>query len=212
MKIQQKYIFKWSLLFLILLALSMAPVEAARSRSLWKSPRNSEMGMVSDMRAVRKGDPITVIIDEKTTMSTSQRTKSDKTADIDDKINRLIYPDVARHNGELPELDVEGSNTYEGGGEITNSQKMGTEVTVRITDVLPNGSLVVAGVRKIAFSNETHYVLVEGYAWARDITPENTIKSSKLADARIEMVSEGELTDAQKQGWLLKLNNMLNPF
>lgn len=211
MKIQQKYIFKWALL-LVVLVLFASSTQAARSRSLWLSPRNNEMGMFADKRAVRKGDPITVIIDEKTSMSTSQRTKSDKTADIDDNINRLIYSDVGRHNGELPELDVDGSNTYEGGGEITNSQKMGTEITVRVTDVLPNGSLVIAGVRKIAFSNETHYVLVEGYAWARDITAENTIRSSKLADARIEMVSEGELSDAQKQGWLLKINNMLNPF
>lgn len=221
MKTQQKFISSRtgltqvlalvSLAFLVLL-LSSSSMKAARSRSLWISPRNSEMGMVSDKRAVRKGDPLTVIIDEKTSMSTSQRTKSDKTADIDDQINQLIYPDVARRNGQLPAIDVSGNNTYEGGGEITNSQKMGTEVTVRVTDVLPNGSLVIAGVRKIAFSNETHYVLVEGFAWPRDITEDNTIRSSKLADARIEMVSEGELSDAQKQGWLLKINNMLNPF
>ena len=170
------------------------------------------MGMFADKRAFRKGDQLTVLIEETTTMSASQRTKSDKASSIDDKINRLIYPNWGRHNGALPELSVDGESSYDGGGEIANSQKVTTRVTIPVIDVRPNGSLVVGGVRKISFSGETHFVFVTGFARSEDITPENTVLSTKLADANIEMVSEGELTETQRKGWLLRINGLVSPF
>ena len=81
-----------------------------------------------------------------------------------------------------------------------------------MTDVLPNGNLVIEGVRVVTFSGETQYVVLHGIVRSDDITAANTVLSSDVADARVEFVSEGSLTDAQKRGWLSKVYERLRPF
>jgi flagellar L-ring protein precursor FlgH len=83
---------------------------------------------------------------------------------------------------------------------------------VLVTDVLPNGNLVIEGVRVVTFSGETQYVSLHGLVRPDDITSANTVASSNIADVRIEFVSEGSLTDAQKKGWLTKLYDTLRPY
>ena len=78
--------------------------------------------------------------------------------------------------------------------------------------MLPNGNLVFEGIREISFSKEQQFVSLRGIIRPYDIQPDNTVLSSNVADARIEIVSEGTLTDAQKKGWLLRLNDKINPF
>ena len=83
---------------------------------------------------------------------------------------------------------------------------------VQVIDVLPNGNLVVEGTREISFSKERQFVSLHGIIRPYDIQPDNTVASSNVADAQIQVISEGELTDAQKKGWLLRLNDKINPF
>jgi flagellar L-ring protein precursor FlgH len=83
---------------------------------------------------------------------------------------------------------------------------------VQIIDTLPNGNLVVEGLREVAFTKERQFVSLRGIIRSYDIMPDNTVASSNIADARIEIVSEGTLTEAQRKGWLLRLNDKLNPF
>jgi flagellar L-ring protein precursor FlgH len=64
----------------------------------------------------------------------------------------------------------------------------------------------------VTFSGETQYVVLHGLVRPDDIAPDNTILSSNIADARVEFLSEGSLTDAQKRGWLTKLYEKLRPF
>ena len=64
----------------------------------------------------------------------------------------------------------------------------------------------------VTFSGETQYVVLHGLVRANDITPENTIASSNIAEARLEFYTEGQLTDAQKRGWFSKLYEKLRPF
>ena len=80
-----------------------------------------------------------------------------------------------------------------------------------VSDVLPNGNLVIEGVRLVTFSGETQYVVLHGLVRPDDIARDNTLLSSNIADARVEFFSEGSLTDAQKRGWFAKLYEMLRP-
>ena len=109
-------------------------------------------------------------------------------------------------------LSSTGSNDYSGGGEVKNSQTIATRAAVQIIDVLPNGNLVFEGLRETTFSKERQFASLRGVVRAYDIQPDNTVLSSNIADARIEIISEGTLTDAQKKGWLLRLNDKINPF
>ncbi len=81
-----------------------------------------------------------------------------------------------------------------------------------VADVLPNGNLVIEGVRLVTFSGESQYVVLHGLVRPDDINPDNTVVSTNVADARVEFFSEGSLTDAQKRGWLSKLYEKLRPF
>ncbi len=111
-----------------------------------------------------------------------------------------------------PAFGVSGAATYTGGGAINNSNSLTATAAVVVTDVLPNGNLVIEGRRVIMFSGETQYVVLRGLVRPLDIAPDNTVQSANIADARLEFSSEGQLTDAQKRGWFSKLYEMLRPF
>ena len=212
MKTQLKFISK---ILIVSLATSSLPLPA-KTRSLWMSPRNNERGMFADKRATRKGDLLTVIVAESTVTSNVQNTTSSKKTSINDKVTQWLFTPAASgfgtHNGELPATNITGDNSYTGGGSIGNLQSFNTSFTVSIIDTRPNGTLVIEGVRQVLVSGERQYVILTGIVRPEDITPENTIESTRIADAQIEMLSEGTLTEVQKEGWLTKLNNLLNPF
>lgn len=107
---------------------------------------------------------------------------------------------------------MSGDNTHEGGGEISNQQTVTGRISVIVIDTLPNGNLVVEGVRVVSYSGETQYMVLRGIVRIYDIEVDNTILSSEIADARVEFISEGSLTENQRKGWFVKINNLLNPF
>jgi flagellar L-ring protein precursor FlgH len=71
---------------------------------------------------------------------------------------------------------------------------------------------VIEGVRVVSFSGETQFVVLHGLVRPDDIAPTNTVASSNIADVRIEFISEGSLTDAQKKGWFTKIYDTLRPY
>lgn len=184
------------------------------AESLWI--KGGERSLFADRIARQPGDLLVVIVEESTQMSASQNTASTKDATINNVVNRFLFSPATSgfgtSNGELPATDIAGSNDYAGGGSITNSQSYSTRFSVRVVDRLPNGNLVIEGIRLVAFSNERHYMVLTGLLRQDDIDSDNTVGSNRIADARIETISEGTLTSAQKKGWLMKLNDLVNPF
>jgi flagellar L-ring protein precursor FlgH len=198
--------------------------------SLWKDGITDERGMFADKRAKRVGDIVTIVVQETVSMSDSLRLKTDKAAKgiagtASDLINQFIqypaellrgkYANQLPKDFKIPEVNsiaAAGSNEYTGGGEIKNSQTIATRCAVQVIDTLPNGNLVVEGIREISFSKERQFASMRGIIRTYDVQADNTVLSSNVADARIEIVSEGTLTEAQKKGWLLRLSEKINPF
>ncbi len=168
--------------------------------------------MYADRKASASGDILTIIVSEAVAATNSQSTKSARASSIADSVSSFIYPSLALHKGALPNLSVSGNATYSGGGDISNNQSLESRAAVLVTDVLPNGNLVIAGVRVVTFSGETQYVVLHGLVRPDDIARDNTITSSNIADAKVEFYTEGQLTDAQKRGWLAKVYEKLRPF
>ena len=183
----------------------------ARADSIWpgaQAPRN----IVADRKAASKGDILTIVVAESAVAQSSQSKKSNRNSSIDDGISRFIYAGTGRHNGELPGLTLGGKSSYAGGGDISNSQSVSARAAVLVTDVLPNGNLVVEGVRIVTFSGETQYVVLRGLVRPEDIARDNSVVSTNIADAKVEFHAEGALSDAQKRGWLAKIYEKLRPF
>lgn len=186
------------------------------AQSLWPVDRGTERSMYADRKASRAGDILTVVVSESAAATSSQSKQSQRESSIEDAVNRFLFSAAASglgtHNGELPAVSLAGSAKYSGGGQVNNSQSITSRAAVMVTDVLPNGNLVIEGVRVVTFSGETQYVVLHGLVRPDDVAPSNTVFSSNVADARVEFISEGSLTDAQKRGWLAKLYEKLRPF
>ncbi len=194
----------------ILAFLLLAP--AALAGSLWPANSGHERGMIADPKASGTGDILTIIVSEAVAASNSQSTKSSRDSSINDAVSSFIYPNLGLHKGSLPSLALSGKGAYDGGGDISNNQSLVSRAAVLVTDVLPNGNLVIAGVRVVTFSGETQYVVLHGLVRPADIAANNTVQSSNIAEARVEFYSKGQLTDAQKRGWLTNLYEKLRPF
>lgn len=203
-----------SRLALLLLVATGSLVLPARAVSLWGEA--GERNQFADRKASLTGDILTIEVQESAVAQSSQNKKTDRSSTIEDAVNRFLFSAAASglgtHHGELPSTSLSGSASTSGGGQINNSQSLSSRAAVLVTDVLPNGNLVIEGVRVVTFSNETQYIVLHGLVRPNDISPANTVYSSNIADARVEFVSEGMLTDAQKRGWLTKLYEKLRPF
>lgn len=211
-------------------------VAAAHAGSLWREGVTDERGMFADKRAKRVGDILTVVINENVGMTdslnltTNKQNSSAMQNGIEGIASNLVNQFITNLPGSVlgkrfrtntsslpaaptvPGLTVNGTNSFTGGGSINNNQTITASAAVQVIDVLPNGNLVIEGLREISFSKERQFVSLHGIVRPYDIQPDNTVSSSNVAGAQIQVVSEGSLTDAQKKGWLLKLNDKISPF
>src|SRR5690606_9575622 len=130
---------------------------------------------------------------------------ANRESSVEDAISRFIYPGLGTHKGQLPAMGYGGGSSYSGGGDVSNSQSLSARAAVTVIDVLPNGNLVLEGVRVVTFSGETQYFVLRGIVRRDDVTRENSVISTNIADARVEFYAEGSLTEAQKRGWLAKV-------
>jgi flagellar L-ring protein precursor FlgH len=196
----------------LLLAFALAVVPVTRAASLWPASGAGDRGMFADHKAAHGGDILTIVVSESVAAQNSQSTKSSRDSSIADAVQSFLYPSTGLHKGALPSIQLGGKASYDGGGDISNNQSLVSRAAVLVTDVLPNGNLVIEGVRVVTFSGETQYVVLHGLVRTDDVGSDNTVQSSNIADARVEFYTEGQLTDAQKRGWLAKLYEKLRPF
>jgi flagellar L-ring protein precursor FlgH len=176
--------------------------------------------MYSDSKAVAVGDLVTVIVQESASVSSNKSTSSEKSSTTDDQLNRLLFsaeafgaggPPLSK-GGELPGLGWSSSRSFEGSGSVSDQQSVQSRLSAVVIDRLPNGNLVIEGIRKVSFTNERNFVVLRGMIRPQDVLADNTILSSRVADAEIELVAEGSLSEDQRQGWLNRLYGWLNPF
>jgi flagellar L-ring protein FlgH len=185
-----------------------SPVEG----SLWMDGSNTERGMFADKNASRIGDIITIEISETSSIASSVKLSTSKESTVKNDFTKLLFSDVLRSHGEAPSTDLTtANNTHAGTGSLDNSHQITAEISVQVIDVLPNGNLVLEGTRVITYAGETYYMLTQGICRPDDITTGNTVTSGQLADARIEIVSEGSLNEAEREGWGEKLANKVSP-
>jgi len=202
--------------FLHLLLAGFVSQASLSAGSLWLAAGSREQGLVSDIRAGRVGDILTIVIAENAATSSSQNKSTSTDTSADSSVSQFLFPagvdNFGTRKGQMPGIKFGGKSEFTGGGQVSNSQSLNARAAVLVTDVLPNGNLVIAGARKLTFSGETQNVILHGLIRPADIGSGNTILSTNIAEARLEFISDGSLTDAQKRGWLSRLYEKLRPF
>ncbi len=165
------------------------------------------MVLFDDRRAAQIGDIITVMLNERTISSKSAETSIDKKSTNDMNEAKVLGSNLSFEGlGALSNLSMltnpEVDRGFNGKSESDQSNRLEGAISVTVTDVLPNGNLVVKGEKWIELNRGKEFIRVSGFIRQDDISPNNTISSKKLANARISYSGTGELADAQKRGWL----------
>lgn len=182
--------------------------------SLWQEGRSKPL--CADKRAGQVGDIVTILVQENSTATKDNSTKTSKDSSIDAAIASFLYSPAASslltQKGAMPALNVSGKSTFAGGGSINNSQTIAASVAVRVVDVLPNGNLVIEGTRESSFSGEQQTIILRGTIRLDDIASNNTVYSYNVADATIKFITKGTITDSQRKGWFHRLWDKFSPF
>lgn len=188
-----------------------APVQAEmmqspadNSGSLFMARYNS--GFYTDQQARRIGDIITVIFDESYKSSKSAETKTDKKSENKSSIGS-VFGSVPSFHGYTPELDLKSERKFTGKGDADRSNSLKGQISVTVSNILPNGVLSIRGEKWLTLSDGDEYIRITGLIRPQDISPTNTVVSSKVADARISFGGRGSLNNATKQGWFDRMLN-----
>lgn len=189
-------------------------VTSSSAQSLWKD--GTSQAMVSDRRARAVGDLLTIVVQENNTATKDNSTKSSKSSSIDASLNTVLFSPAASgfltKGGKLPALKTTAKQDFDGGGKISNSEKITARIAVRVADVLPNGNLVIEGRRTTSFSGETQEAVLRGVVRGEDVAPNNSVFSYNVADATIKYISNGSVSDPQRKGWFLRVWDKVTPF
>jgi flagellar L-ring protein precursor FlgH len=195
------------------LVLSMQLTDLAAD-SLWKSDATTPI--CSDKKAHAIGDIITILIQESNTATRQNSTSTAHKSSISAAISSFIYGPSASglltKGGTLPAMSMANTTTHDGSGQINNQATITDRISVKVIDVLPNGNLIVEGRRQTSFSGEKEDAVLRGTVRSDDVSSANTVSSYNVADATIQFISKGTVTDSQNKGWFMRVWEKFSPF
>ncbi|SRR5581483_6056926 len=204
-------LFNWTGLALLVLLVQLTNLGAD---SLWKP--EAPNSMFADKKAHAVGDIVTILIQENNGATRDNSTTTSRKSSVDASIASFLYGPAASgfltKSGNYPAMKFSGDSEHAGSGKINNSETITARLSVRVIDVQPNGNLVVEGRRKTAFSGEKMDAILRGTVRSDDVAANNTVYSYNVADATIEFVSAGSITDSQRKGWFMKFWDKFAPF
>ncbi len=178
------------------------------------SPR--AMDLYADRRAHKVGDILLVEIVETSNAAKEANTETKRTSSISGDLGYLFrFSDWFKLRENTPgskTVEATLSNNFKGEGDTDQKSTVTATISARVIDITMDGNLVIQGYRQIRINNDTQHIILSGLVRPDDISPSNTIKSSYIADARIEMNGEGVIADKQQPGWLAQGIDMLWPF
>lgn len=180
--------------------------------SLWQG----EGGLVSDHKARRVGDTLTILIVESASASKQASTDTKRSSSVSAGVPNLLGLEKSRTVSGWADLanliNASTANSFGGSGSTSRKESLTATISAKVLSVLPNGNLQVEGRRNVRVNGEDQIIKVEGTVRPRDISSDNTITSTLIADARITYTGKGIVSDQQEQGWLFRFFNMVWPF
>ena len=171
------------------------------------------LNLYGDRRARDVGDLLTITLVESTTASTTASTAINKESSIGIGTPTLFGAPVTLGGKDILSAEASGERDFAGKGNSAQSNRLQGSVTVTVIQRLPNGNLVVQGQKNLRLNRGDELVQIQGIVRAADIAADNTIPSSKVADARIAYGGRGAVAQSNAMGWLGRFfNSALAPF
>jgi flagellar L-ring protein FlgH len=188
------------------------------ANSLWQPGARA---FFRDGRAARVGDilKVNITINDKLQFNnqTEMKRESEETSAANDALGlerklKVIpfLPGGAPNPASL--LDITSDSNTKGTGKIQRQDIVKTQVAAMVTQMLPNGNMVIEGKQELTMNNDLREVAVRGVIRPQDINSDNTIDSTQIAEARITYSGRGQLQNAQQQRWGGQVVDILSPF
>ncbi|PDT91096.1 flagellar L-ring protein FlgH [Bradyrhizobium nitroreducens] len=188
-------------------------VASYNPNSLW---RNGSRAFFKDQRARQVGDLLTVTVNITDKANIANETQRSRTNSEDSGITDFIGAKTlgAQAQKVLPGriLTADSSASSDGKGSVNRTEALQTNVAAVVTQVLPNGNLVVEGKQEIRVNYEIRELVVAGIVRPEDIQSDNTIDSTKIAQARIAYGGRGQIMDVQQPRYGQQVMDVLLPF
>lgn len=162
-------------------------------------------------KTIHVQDKVTIIISESSTSTSKQKLDTKKDASLNATLKQ--FPDLAAlldgrlesGSGNLTAVDATAGGKFKGDGTYERSDRYNDRITATVLDVKPNGVLVVEARRTIVKDKESQTVLLTGEVRREDVTENNTVQSSQLAELTVVVQNEGDVKDTASKGWLTQI-------
>ena len=164
-------------------------------------------GLVTDRRARRVGDLVTIRLVERTRASKSASAESGRDSD-----NALRFPPAIPFADTLNRATQGGSTqSFSGSGSAEQNNELFGEITVTVAEVLPGGVLRIAGEKRLLLNRGEEHLQLTGLVRVDDLGFDNVVPSTRVADARIRFGGTGQVADNSRQGWLVRFFAKISP-
>jgi flagellar L-ring protein FlgH len=195
-------------------SLPASPPPPISEGSLW-SPRTLP-SLFNDVKARDVGDIVTISIVESARASKNATTSTERQSGMDSTWSG-VFSDITSGitiNGKpmSSSAKIDLANTFDGKGQTTRTSFMTAQISARVIDVFPNGNLLIRGSRQVRLNNEDQYINIQGVIRPVDISSNNIILSTYIAEAKIELSGYGAVSDKQRVGWLSRMLDWAWPF
>lgn len=168
---------------------------------------NSQKGLfATDRRASKVGDILTVSLSENFSASKSQSAKSAKKGGL-----KFDFPNVMTAGADDGLFDSSSDQSFDGSGSAGQNNSLKGQLSVTVTKVFDNGNMEILGQKKLTLNNGDEYIRVLGVIRPEDIDSQNTVPSSRIANAKISYTGAGDIADSSKKGWFAKLIDVVQP-
>ena len=183
------------------------------ANSLW---RNGSRSFFKDQRAHQIGDLLTVTVNITDQANFANETQRSRTTTEDSGITAFLGQSLltGKAASVLPGrlFTADSTSVYDGKGSIQRQESLTTNIAAVVTQILPNGNMVVEGKQEVRVNFEMRELVVAGIVRPEDIQSDNTIDSSKIAQSRIAYGGHGQITDVQQPRYGTQVMDILLPF
>jgi flagellar L-ring protein precursor FlgH len=184
--------------------------------SLWRDTAS----LYEDVKARRLNDLITINVVENISGSGAADTAASRKSSADAAVTSLLGVPLNLNlpnlygNGKTFSPTVSGSsqNDFKGSGATTRSGNLVGTITAKVVEVMPNGLLALESRKEITINNEKQILVLRGMVRPDDIAVDNSVLSSRIADAEVFFVGDGVIQGKQDTGWLVKMLDKVWPF
>jgi flagellar L-ring protein precursor FlgH len=194
------------------LILSLVLMQGLENPSLF-SANSPNLFLFRDQKARAVGDIVTIQVVETATATNSATTATQKKGDV--SLSAPALGGLEKGGGTLNFANIlqgAGGINFNGTGSTSRTGQLQAAISARVVEALPNGDLRIEGNKEVAINGERQILTIKGLVRVKDVSPNNQVLSTSIADMAVLFNGKGVVADANKPGWLYKVLRIITPF